>query len=102
MRTFDIDSLTLQFVRDIETLSWVKDEISKRLGKQVYKQVTILDMKGFGSKHMAGKFRTPVQELVQVLQYYYPETAHKMYIVNTPFVFRAAWAMVRSRERSTS
>lgn len=56
---FDIDSLTLQFVRDIETLSWVKDDISSRLGKQIYKAVTILDMKGFGSKHMAGKFRTP-------------------------------------------
>ena len=39
LRSFDIDSLTLQFVRDIETLSWVKDEASKRLGKQVYKQV---------------------------------------------------------------
>ena len=35
------------------------------------------------------------RRLLQVLQYYYPETAHKMFIINTPFVFRTAWTMVR-------
>eukprot|EP01050_Picozoa_sp_SAG11_P020614 SAG11_NODE_3507_length_2406_cov_1.843520_3_plen_65_part_00 len=50
------DHHCLQFVRDLEVLNWAKAIIAARERRQIYKQVTIMDMKGFGMKHMGGEF----------------------------------------------
>lgn len=72
-----------------------KEKIGQRLGKQMYKHIVILDLKGFGSKHMGQKFRGPMNAMVHIDQNYYPETLYRMFIVNSPWVFKMLWAIVR-------
>lgn len=36
-----------------------------------------------------------IKSQINIDQYFYPESLHRLYIVNAPWVFRMAWAMIK-------
>ena len=44
---------------------------------------------------MGSKFRGPMKEVLDQLQFYYPEVVKKLYIVNAPMLFRMLWKIVK-------
>lgn len=57
-------------------------------GNQRYKHTIIVDLKGTGMSLLGGKKRGIIQRVFGVGGDYFPESVWKIYVVNTPFVFR--------------
>ncbi len=80
----------------IQTMEWMNDakiKLSERLGRRTYKHAVIMDLDGFGFSHFSKKFYGPIKELIDIDQTKYPETLHKMYVVNPSFMVKAIWAI---------
>jgi len=95
MGTFNIEQLINFHTQTMERLQKVKDDISARNGRTMYKHLVILDLDGLGYAHMGNQFYEPMKRFVNIDQYYYPETLHKMVIVNAPWIFKMAWKIVK-------
>lgn len=95
LENFTIDEITTFHVRMMERITNSKEAISATLGRPVYKHIVIIDLNGFGSKHMGKAFYEPVKQMINIDQHFYPESLYKMVIANAPWVFRAAWTMVK-------
>lgn len=45
---------------------------------------------------LTSSFGTNVQPIFDVGQHFYPETLHRLYLVNAPMVFYGAWKVISS------
>lgn len=90
-----MDQVKRHFIRDMEYIVRRKMRLSIDAGCSRYKHVSILDFSGFGTKHMGAQFRKPMKEVLDQLQFYYPEVVKKLYVVNAPMIFRMLWRMVK-------
>eukprot|EP01083_Nonionella_stella_P055652 146696_1 len=81
-----------RFLRKMENY---KVQNTNKYGKKIYRHIQILDMDGFTTEHMKGKNRKVVNLVVDGLTRMFPEGVDKMFIINTPWPFRAIWAVVK-------
>lgn len=95
LNAFDIDLIKLSYARDMEYFGHRKRVLAQQREVAIYKQVAILDMDGLGLGHFDSKFRGPVKDVIVLLQDMYPEGTHRIFIINTPWAFRAIWATVQ-------
>ncbi|EGD81393.1 hypothetical protein PTSG_02113 [Salpingoeca rosetta] len=72
-----------------------KEDISKRRGEQRYKYILIVDLKGTGMGILGGKKRGMLQKIFAVGADNFPESIWKIFVINTPFLFRTVWAMIK-------
>eukprot|EP01006_Ploeotia_vitrea_P044437 TRINITY_DN66830_c6_g2_i1.p2 TRINITY_DN66830_c6_g2~~TRINITY_DN66830_c6_g2_i1.p2 ORF type:complete len:285 (-),score=138.92 TRINITY_DN66830_c6_g2_i1:138-992(-) len=94
-KNFTDEELMRCHVYQLEMIGKKKAELAARPGaKMMYKQMVILDLDGFSMGHLSSRIRGAVQSFMSVDQHMYPESLLVMHIVNAPFVFRAAWALV--------
>uniref|UniRef100_K3WSE6 CRAL-TRIO domain-containing protein n=1 Tax=Globisporangium ultimum (strain ATCC 200006 / CBS 805.95 / DAOM BR144) TaxID=431595 RepID=K3WSE6_GLOUD len=91
-----IDQLLPHRVQYMERIQWEKAAVSKRLGARVYKHICIVDLKGLGMKHVSRSIINYLKPIFDIGQMYYPETLHRLYLINAPFVFYGAWKMIAS------
>lgn len=70
-----------------------KDNISKKIGQQRYKQSFIIDLKGGGMGVLNGSKRRTVQKVFSIGSDFFPETVWKIYVYHTPMMFRAIWGI---------
>lgn len=56
--------------------------------------VLVFDLAEFGWKHLHRRFLTQVVKLIGVLLKNYPETVHKLCVVNAPSLFSIAWQAI--------
>jgi len=75
--------------------SYHKKVVSAQIGVQRYKYSLLVDLNGAGMSLLSGKKRTIIKKVFDVGADHFPESIWKIYVVNTPFLFRAAWAMVK-------
>jgi hypothetical protein len=54
-----------------------KDRAGAEVGSPRYKHVSVIDLTGFGRKHMGSDFRGPMKEVLDQLQAYYPEVSSR-------------------------
>eukprot|EP00049_Salpingoeca_infusionum_P014971 m.287009 g.287009 ORF g.287009 m.287009 type:complete len:331 (-) comp15786_c2_seq1:1396-2388(-) len=73
----------------------LKHEISEEIGQQRYKYILIVDMKGVGLSIVGGKKRNILQKIFSVGADNFPESIWKIFVINTPFMFRGIWAMIK-------
>jgi hypothetical protein len=79
---FKVEEYIKFHIQIMENLQDVKVELTQRLEMPVYKHVVIADLDGFGMKHLWN--REAMETLVQLDSSKYPETLHKMFIINAP------------------
>ena len=82
-------------VRPCQVLGLYKAQLAAERGspRLPYKHITVIDLDGFGMVHMGEKFRGPLQQVLGLLQLYYPEAAKHTYFVHAPFSFRAVFKL---------
>jgi len=78
-----------------ETIMWLKQKQTDKMGARSYKSVVIMDMQDFGFKHMGTSFYNAIKAILTIDQYYYPETLYKLFIINAPFSFRTLWSVIK-------
>jgi len=65
---------------------------SNKLRKRLYKLVFIVDMTGLGFSHARPSIIARIRDDMKLFEKFYPETIHRLLIINTPMVFTTAWA----------
>ena len=53
LKNFNLDYVGKMHIRTMEKLTAFKDLVSKKNGRLIYKHIAILDLNGFGRKHMS-------------------------------------------------
>uniref|UniRef100_A0A6A7G9X9 CRAL-TRIO domain-containing protein n=1 Tax=Hirondellea gigas TaxID=1518452 RepID=A0A6A7G9X9_9CRUS len=91
---------TLDLVKEyhlcmMETMDRLKAQISEETNNRTYKHIVVLDLEGFGFSHCSKTFYSQTKSLIDIDQFFYPESLVRLYIINAPFVFRALWAVVK-------
>eukprot|EP00461_Guttulinopsis_vulgaris_P000090 UN00090 len=90
-KTFTAEQYLSYHIQIMEHLQQTKREISEKLGKPIYKHIVVLDLQGFGMSHIYD--RTQLEKMAQLDSTKYPETLHKMLIINPPWLFKAIYAI---------
>lgn len=74
-----------------------REKLSKESGVQRYKYSLCVDVDGAGVMGLvSGEKKKLLQRFFNIGGDYFPETVWRIYVVNTPFVFRAAWAVAKA------
>jgi len=94
-RGLDITKIMPVHIQVMESLVALTDKMTAERGKLLYKRIVILDLKGFGMKHITKPFYGPLKGLIDVDQYFYPETLYRLIVVNAPFLVQALWAIMK-------
>lgn len=92
---FDTEAVMKHHVKVMEKVLYLKEKLIQMDRRMIYKHVVVIDLTGFGWKHMGKKFYGPVKEMMHVDQHYYPEMLNRMIICNAPFYFKGLWAVVK-------
>jgi len=95
LKKFTVEEVQAQHTVNQELRGKIVEEHLTMTGKRIYKMVSVLDLDGVGMGHLGGSFTGPARSTVDIDQWFYPESVHKLYIINTPWVFRAIWAIVK-------
>lgn len=88
-----IDCMKEFYFMFLERLNKVKRRISKENGKMILKQVAVLDMNG-ASISSINKCKELMKQVIGGAQLLWPESLHKMYLINTGWFFRACWNII--------
>merc|ERR1719300_1639990 len=81
------------YLRFYERVGHLKRNLSRETGKFIYKHVYIVDLKETGITSVKTA-KNIVGSVIGTAQTVYPETAFKIFIVNTGWSFRMIWAIV--------
>ena len=89
-------------VQIMEALAHLKRDERRRRGRGVHKHVWVVDLAGVGASAFVGDVRAFVMDLVRLCTDKYTDTLHSMWLLNTPYVFRAVWAVVSAALRTST
>ncbi|GMH74063.1 hypothetical protein TL16_g06359 [Triparma laevis f. inornata] len=59
-----------------------------------HKHIYVMDLAGVTFGHFSSAVKRVVKNVIVEMGNLYPESVHKMFFVNAPFVFRAIWGMI--------
>eukprot|EP00729_Bicosta_minor_P008316 gene8316-27437_t len=107
-RDINFDSLESKFTTEevgqmigqkLEAWSWLKHHMSEKSKVKRQKHVFIIDFKGGSLGGMlVGKRAKTFKYGLSTAADHFPNSLFKMYLYNTPFIFRATWGMKRMME----
>ena len=90
------DELYQYYLREYERLIHVMfPACSTAAGTRIEQTFSLLNMDGFSMSKLKEKSRDFVKLAIKIGGDYYPEIMFKMFIVNTPFMFKAAWTIFK-------
>lgn len=82
--------------RDAEDYKWFIIHSMERLLREAdpveQRGIIVMDLKGFGLGNMDYEV---VKLLLSIVQANYPETMHRILVVDSPYIFSACWAVIR-------
>ena len=80
-----------RFLRRLENSKVVQ---KRRYNRNFYRHVMVMDMQNFSRHHLYQPMRDIVQTVITDESNLWPNTLHKMFIINAPWAFRMAWKVV--------
>jgi len=80
----------------LESLMYLKQEVSAKIGARVSKHVYILDLAGLdATKHFTSTIQKKIRPVMKMSADMYPETLWTVWLINAPASFRFIWHVVR-------
>lgn len=97
MKNFSVDELTTYYSYSYEMMIHaIFAECSKKAGRRIDKNITILDCKGLGvMRMMKSDTRNYLKVGSSLAQDNYPEMLGKLFLVNTGMTFSTLWAVAK-------
>ena len=76
--------------------AWLRCHVrlNEKAGAMHEQRVVVMDMYNAGKHHLCKAGLDLIKGMIQVDQRNYPETLHRLYIVNTPWLLHASYSMV--------
>ena len=68
---------------------------NQRLGSQIYRVITVVDVGGIDSGHLRGSFLSRFKMVNACFGSNYPESVWKLVIINAPMLFRLFWNLIK-------
>jgi len=69
---------------------------SRKLGRRMFKHVVVLDMKGFGFRHLSPEVVRKMRAVMALDGEIWPGALKKVIVVNTPWLFQKAWSIAKA------
>jgi hypothetical protein len=92
----DRDELYVYYIREYEKLLHIRmPACSQAAGKKIEQSFSLLNIDGFTMGKLREKSREFVKIAINIGSDYYPEIMYKTYIINAPFLFKGAWAIIK-------
>ena len=89
------EELYSYYVREYEKLIHIRlPACSAAKGARIEQTFSLLSIKGFTMGKLKEKSRNFIKLAINIGSDNYPEIMHKMFIVNAPFLFKGAWALI--------
>ena len=96
LEVVDRDELYTYYVREYEKLLHMKfPACSQAAGKKIEQSFSLLNVDGFTMGKLKEKSREFIKIAISIGSDNYPEIMYKTYIVNAPFLFKGAWAIIK-------
>jgi len=93
LRSFDTEAFLRHSAFSREVLRCYATANSIRRQKRIYKCVSVLDMKGLSLSH--NKLIPLLKTANAIFGWYYPESIHRFYVINAPWIFRTLYDFVK-------
>lgn len=90
------DEILACYACRMEQLRFRKLELARQHGVRSYYHTTIIDAKGTSLAHIREKNRSFIQSAAKFASVCYPETVHRILIVNAPAMFPMLFRLVRT------
>lgn len=91
----DLATLMEYFIWYAEcTMQYRMPAATLQAGRITYKGSYIIDLKGFGLKSFTKERKDFLLDFTKIMSDNYPECVERMFIINSPFVFRTVWALI--------
>jgi len=68
---------------------------SARAGRRINQLVTLVDVEGLNTSILSTTAIEFLRRIAKIDQEMYPESSHRLYIVNVPWLFKAVWKIIR-------
>lgn len=89
------EELYVYYVKEYEKLIHIRfPAASAAYGKKIEQSFSLLNLKGFSMGKLKEKSRNFIKLAIDIGSDNYPEIMYKMFIVNTSFMFKGAWAII--------
>lgn len=84
------------YIKEYEWLLHVRlPACSKAVGNRIETTFSIINIQGFSMGMFKEKSREFLKLPIGITQNNYPEVMHKLLIINAPFLFKGAWAVIK-------
>lgn len=89
------DDVLQAYAERMESVRRRKLALAQTLGIDAYYHTTILDLRGLSFSHLKKENRSFIQRSMSFSSVCYPETVHRIYIINAPAAFPMIWRVIR-------
>eukprot|EP00961_Rhodomonas_salina_P161437 2173896-Rhodomonas_salina.2 len=72
-----------------------KKQLMAKSGVQRYKHSLVVDLDGVSMSLTSSKHRNFLKKIFDVGTHYFPETMWKIYLLNSPYLFRGIWVVAK-------
>ncbi|KAK8826508.1 hypothetical protein WA538_005971, partial [Blastocystis sp. DL] len=95
LKEYEIEDILMVFYYYTEYIERKCMHISRQLNRDYTGNVTLMDMEGLSlCTHLHPKAIAIFKTLVLSNTYYYPESCHRVYVVNSPPIFSFFWKLI--------
>ena len=83
-------------IHNIEKSKHKRIEVSQTANADLYSLTLVEDMSGISVSHLYAPAGTVYKEMLSIDEANYPETLHKIFVINSPFVVETTWKVVKT------
>ncbi|CAM9665896.1 unnamed protein product [Chrysoparadoxa australica] len=93
----NLDDMVQMYCQNMEIRRrYVFAKLSREAGKPVTQMVTVIDLKGLGTKHLSKDVFTYLKRVQDIFQDNYSDMVAKLVVVNAPWIFSRSWSAIKS------
>jgi len=89
------DDILRNYAHRFERIRRRKLALAREIGVDAYYHTTVVDLKGLGLGHVRRENREIIKAAFKFSSVCYPESVHRIYLINAPAVFQIAWRGVQ-------
>ena len=92
---FSMDEVKMHYARDMDLADMIMTDLSKQLGKPIWKTVTIIDMGHVGMQQLNTQMLKCLRMIMEIPINFYPDVMWRLYIINATRAVHAVYSGIK-------